>query len=471
MKNIKNKLVVYMIIFAFIFSSGCTQMESGDESQQTGNTEELEASSSKAGKTNIQIALWSLGYQKGLEDALAEFNRENEDDIEVTLLQLSKFKYTEILNMLMTSGDGPDIFGINSEWLDTYINRNWALNISRYIDADFLKDFPGWAVMFARNPAFRGNFYTIPATMITSRLIYNKDLFKMVGLDPEKPPVTLEELEEYALKISNAGIGIRKYGLALPLGDEWAGFVQSMEMPFTYSGVYYYNFKEGSYNLNVYKKWFRTIIDLKNKGCLYPGENTIKIDTIRAQFAEGNIGMMFASSWDPSALQNQYSIRCDWGVAMPPALDRTSIGKGRVMVLPGVCYVVNSDSPNKDKVMKVWKYLYSRECLGEQYRQGGEIPVPGGITSAPEFKPDIENYAEFLPGENDSPYPNTPIGGSEWERFKVYLETFEKGETGGIALHYESAKLNESFRSRVLRNVIDINDYMGSSFDPLRPLE
>ncbi len=467
MKSIKNFCAAFLIVTLF-YLSGCSSVDFDGEPGIAGSGSDKELTGEKV---NIQIATWSLGYQKGIEEAIARFNRTNRSNIEITLLQIPKYKYTEILNMLMTSNDGPDIFGINNEWLDTYINRNWALNISQYADDDFLKDFPEWAIRFSKNPAFRGGIYTIPATMITSRLIYNKDLFESAGLDSSKPPTTMIELKEYALKISKAGVGNGKYGMAIPLGEDWAGFVQSMEMPLTYSGVYYYNFKKGTYDLDEYSKWFEMLADLKSRGGLYPGEATLKIDTVRAQFADGNIGMMFASSWEPSVLKNQYEMKCRWGVAMPPAFDVASTAKGKLMIVPGICYVVNPNSPEKEKVLEVWKYLYSRECLGEQYRQGGEIPVVEGITSDPEFKPDIENYSEFLPGKDDSPWPNVPIGSSEWERFLIYKEANEKYEKAGTILQHGAAKLNEQFMNKVAVKVIDIRDYTDKDFDPRQPLK
>ncbi len=46
-----------------------------------------------------------------------------------------------------------------------------------------------------------GKLYALPGGADFNDMYYNKDVFKDVGLDPEKPPVTLDELVEQSLKI------------------------------------------------------------------------------------------------------------------------------------------------------------------------------------------------------------------------------------------------------------------------------
>lgn len=56
---------------------------------------------------------------------------------------------------------------------------------------------------FYSNP--EGRMCSLPWNASTGILFYNKDAFKAVGLDPECPPKTWEELEGYCVKLNNAG--------------------------------------------------------------------------------------------------------------------------------------------------------------------------------------------------------------------------------------------------------------------------
>ncbi|NIR02910.1 MAG: extracellular solute-binding protein, partial [Gemmatimonadales bacterium] len=44
----------------------------------------------------------------------------------------------------------------------------------------------------------RGRMYALPTTPASLALHWNKRLFREAGLDPERPPRTLEELDRYA---------------------------------------------------------------------------------------------------------------------------------------------------------------------------------------------------------------------------------------------------------------------------------
>ena len=55
---------------------------------------------------------------------------------------------------------------------------------------------------FMMNSQTGGKTYGIPWQRSTIILYYNKDAYREVGLDPDKPPATWEELEEYARKLT-----------------------------------------------------------------------------------------------------------------------------------------------------------------------------------------------------------------------------------------------------------------------------
>ncbi|WP_160719511.1 ABC transporter substrate-binding protein [Bacillus sp. USDA818B3_A] len=77
--------------------------------------------------------------------------------------------------------------------------NNQAEDLSKYIDQDTYKKqfYPNlWeTVLYKDKP------YAVPFTTDTRLLFYNKDAFKEAGLDPNKPPATWKELEEYAEKL------------------------------------------------------------------------------------------------------------------------------------------------------------------------------------------------------------------------------------------------------------------------------
>ncbi len=78
-------------------------------------------------------------------------------------------------------------------------------------------------VLLANN-LFDGKLWSFPFNKSVPVLYYNKDMFREAGLDPERPPRTIEELYEYARKLTRDtnGDGIPEiWGFAFTLRNEW----------------------------------------------------------------------------------------------------------------------------------------------------------------------------------------------------------------------------------------------------------
>ncbi len=75
-----------------------------------------------------------------------------------------------------------------------------------------------------RNNTFSGKVWSFPFNKSVPVLYYNKDMFREVGLDPEKPPRTIVELEAYSRKLTrdlDKDGSPDVYGFALTLRNQW----------------------------------------------------------------------------------------------------------------------------------------------------------------------------------------------------------------------------------------------------------
>jgi len=50
--------------------------------------------------------------------------------------------------------------------------------------------------------SWRGTLYSLPMEATNLALLYNKDMFRAAGLDPERPPQNWDELRDYARKLT-----------------------------------------------------------------------------------------------------------------------------------------------------------------------------------------------------------------------------------------------------------------------------
>lgn len=109
----------------------------------------------------------------------------------------------DIDNKLMSdykAGISHDLVTINPAQLAEQIASGSLTNLSPYFDAldqEVQDDFT-WLSDWKNYKNSDGNLMAMPYTLHTRVIAYRKDLFEQAGLDPERPPKTMEELVEYA---------------------------------------------------------------------------------------------------------------------------------------------------------------------------------------------------------------------------------------------------------------------------------
>lgn len=463
-RKLKNSMICLLLTGMVL--CGCSGSSREAEASLSGDKSVKNSGSNS--KINITFAQWSVPSAGLINEALKDFNDNNDQNIHVELIKVPLDRYIETLNMLNTSGQAPDVYELIEEWLTSYVNNNFIADLTDFVDQDFVQTFPYWMDDYTKVFIKEDGIYSFPSSQITYRLIYNKELFESAGLNPEKPPRTLEDLKSCSKMISDSEKGQRKYGFALPMGEEWMDFVQPMEAVNSYSGISFFNFEKGKYDLTVYQPWLTAIRELDQNETMFPGMRTMKSELAMAQFAEGNIGMMYAASWQASLLFNQLQPKFDWGVATPPALKPGSAGKGKVSVKLSGWNVVSSTTKHKEEAFKVWEYLYSDKFQSFLFQHGSAIPLVNITGAEQSFIQDKECFDHFLPDSNDDIYPETPMVMDEWTRMKAYLESLNSSQMEDILLE-ESNRLNNLLSTYLTGNSIRGQEYNQSLFTPVNP--
>jgi ABC-type glycerol-3-phosphate transport system substrate-binding protein len=99
------------------------------------------------------------------------------------------------------SNTAPDIAWIHTDFLDKLVEANALVPLEDFIrgphglsPADLADFFPE----LLDPGVYDGKTYTLPMEATALALLYNRELFRKAGLDPDKPPATWSELERYA---------------------------------------------------------------------------------------------------------------------------------------------------------------------------------------------------------------------------------------------------------------------------------
>lgn len=202
------------------------------------------------GKVSIEFwSFWGSGLRRdAIEEIIEDFNT-SQDEIEVEYVyQPWGDIWTKSLASI-AAGDPPDVIVQDINSVQQRAEAEQSTNIQEYIEQDGNEMestfYPHlWETVF-----YEDNAYALPFNTDTQVLFYNKDAFEEAGLDPETPPATWEELEEYAraldVKDGNSWERIGFYPLWNLGADVWALNADN--------GVSWFD-KEGNVKINTPKK-------------------------------------------------------------------------------------------------------------------------------------------------------------------------------------------------------------------------
>lgn len=378
----KRKLkAVENIIFALILcfgAAGCSK-----------------SSGENANETVVNIWTGDSHSKKVMLDIIDEFNETSGKENNIKIVYTVQPNASNSLEVAMNSSSGPELFASGN--LQKYVENGWVRAIEDMPGGkEFLKNYSSDEL---KTYQVDGKTYKVPFYVNTFGIMYNKDLFKKNGIVDEKgeakPPETLDEFRETAKKLTNAKK--MQYGLILPLKD--GSYVNnSIVFPAMRSkGKFVYDPVDGKFEFGVIEDNLECMLGIKKDKSMFPSAETLDNDAARAQFAEGNIGMIFTGSYDYGVMKNQFPTDVDWGVASLPVSDKGEAYKQR-MASDGYLYINNKmvNEGNEEKVMLVYKWFHSNEVLEKLYKNGVALPYNYDEFKDIKFGDDMKQWKEYF---------------------------------------------------------------------------
>jgi multiple sugar transport system substrate-binding protein len=135
-----------------------------------------------------------------------------------------------------------------------------------------------------------------------------------------------------------------------------------------------YNIGTGKYDFVAGYDCVKLWKQLLSPEIAFPGCESLDIDPLRAQFADGKIGMYFSYSHaEPGVYTTQFPTTVDWGTALPPVPG----GKIRAVTTygPGTGWLIVAKSKN---IPAAWKVLhdlfYSPQYIIDYYNNDLGVP-------------------------------------------------------------------------------------------------
>jgi multiple sugar transport system substrate-binding protein len=283
-----------------------------------------------SGNAPASITFWGRAANQAVNQRLVDaYNATHETKVKFTAFPDDQF--VTRVGTAASSGDGPDVFAVDSIYMPQFIKQGLVLDVTdRAQGLDFFDSLSKGQIDVSTAD---DRLYAVPRDVDASTLFWNKKLFKQAGLDPEKPPTSFAEIEEYAKKITALGgkkrgfyfagrcSGCNAYTL-LPL--VWASGGEILDD----QGAPTFDAPEVKEALALYNR-------LWESGAVPKSAETDGGENWLTGFAAGNIGMQPLGAFAIRAIREQ-NPDLDFGVARLPGASggEAAFNGGDVIAIP-----------------------------------------------------------------------------------------------------------------------------------------
>lgn len=281
---------------------------------------------------------WTGAEGEAMQKVVDAFNR-SQDRIVVDYLSVSNVDRKTVV--AAAGGDPPDVAGLWNYTVYSFADEKALTPFDDFIRKDgYTPDqwLSRYYPIYGNMCRYRGNVWALPSSPTTIALHWNKQLFREAGLDPERPPRTIAELDAYDKKLlkRDASGAIIQVGF-LPQEPGW----WSWAFPQWFGGSLWdgQHITAGTDPRNaVALDWVQSFTrDL--------GLPTVQAFTAgfggfgspQTAFFSGKVAMVFQGVWLNTYIK-QFAPGMDYGVApwpvAMPGLDNFTVADADVLTIP-----------------------------------------------------------------------------------------------------------------------------------------
>lgn len=279
---------------------------------------------------------------------------------------------------------------------------------------------------------YQGQLYALPFLIDDAALLWNRDALAQAGLDAAHGPRTLDELGEWAARLTtrNAEGRITRLGLRPPadiylLFALFGGkFVDATGKRVT---------TDDPANVAALT-WYKNLIDRMGG---IEAVNAFAAGFGRDQgasnpFFVGKVAMMFNGEWNPNWV-SRYAPKLRYGVApAPPPQSRPD--RARTTWLGGNLFCIPKESRHPDAAWDFLVWMQSQSAQTGFARDMNNVPNQRAALHAPELRTGADfraQYARFL-DLADSPnadyFPTLPVAGYYMNQMSTAIDRVLYGE-------------------------------------------
>jgi multiple sugar transport system substrate-binding protein len=321
---------------------------------------------------------WSGFEADAMRAIVDDFNR-SQERILVHFLSVSEVD-TKLL-LAASSGHPPDIAGLWSENIPDFAEKGALTPLDGGLAAAGL-GADHYLPVYWELCRHRGFTWGLPTTPACVALFYNKRLFRAAGLDPERPPRTMAELNEMSRRLTVVEIERAGRQVRVPFTDltpeERSGrrfvLVQVGHLPqdagmytaawgFWFGARYYDGDRRilaGDAGMLAAYSWLRETAQTYGVDNLRDFGGSFGIQQSgQTPFLAGEEAMVVQGPWWPNFIA-KYAPGLEWGAAACPAADGVAEG-GPLTVAQTDVVVIPRGAPHPREALEFIRYLQRQD--------------------------------------------------------------------------------------------------------------
>ncbi|PNQ03920.1 hypothetical protein RM69_09135 [Mesotoga sp. SC_NapDC3] len=366
---------------------------------------------------------WGGDEGKALLALVDEFNAsQNEIVVRPVFVPIGQ---GEKINTALAGSSTPDVVTI-WDWMVVPLGESGALiPLNDYLDSAGIDEsdyLPGvWSY-----GAYRGTKYGLPTTLNAYAFMWNKALFEEVGVDPDRPPENIKELDEYA---------------ELLFRQDTRGNIRRLGFLPNISHIYFYVFGGQLWNPEteeITADHPGNVAALEWVASYYKKFDLQKIRVFQATWGEmaspynpfyrGQLAIQEAGQWELLFIKQFAKSDFEYGVSPFPAPEG---GREKVAYLNGSFWAIPKGSKHPDESFKFLNWLTDSNQAARFAAELSNIPPRVEAIDDPLFQskmlPNMEIYIDMLTDGYVYFFPTLPIGLYYMEELNQALQYVQSG--------------------------------------------
>ncbi len=277
-----------------------------------------------------------------IQEMVAEFEKQN-PDIDVQLTDLTWANGHEKIVISLSSGTGPDVVELGSDWIAQFAESGHLYDIGSMIAGDSA-EYDGWSMAQWNN-----GVWGHPWILGTRVVFVNRDLLQRAGYDPTWLPITLDQFKEAIGKVDSLGADI--YGWGSNTAEKHRLYKKFLPFLWSFGGQLFsddmeYCLLASDYAINALE-YYRTLHDEFGYVANQRG--------IEDAFLDGKVGFILSGEWLLKRIRNENrTVNFETTVFPGQEYPGHSFKGGEFLS-------VNAASDNKEAAMKLIQFVTSPE--------------------------------------------------------------------------------------------------------------